>query len=244
MDRVPMTLDENLRRLASVPLLHAPGTAWTYSLSFDLLGAVIERVAGRSLPEAVRGLVAEPLGWRDTGFAVTDRSRLAVAYADAPLRPRRMGDADRIPTVQGLAPVLMDPARALDPDAYASGGAGMVGTASEILGLLETLRRGGAPILPGALASEMGRDHTGGLPVAGWPGWGHGLGFSVLLDPEAAGTRESPGTWRWGGAYGHSWFVDPRARLSVVAFTDTALEGMSGGRFPQDVCRAIYALRA
>ncbi|MDR3670986.1 MAG: serine hydrolase [Holophaga sp.] len=90
------------------------------------------------------------------------------------------------------------------------------------------------------LPAEMGRNHTGALPIIGWPGWGYGLGFSVLLDPEAAGSRESPGTWRWGGAYGHSWFVDPLAKLSVVAFTNTALEGMSGGRFPQDICRAIH----
>jgi CubicO group peptidase (beta-lactamase class C family) len=241
MDRAGITLDENLRRLASVPLLWAPGTAWNYSLSFDVLGAVIEKVSGRKLPDAVRSLVAEPLGWRDTGFAVTDAARLAVAYADGALRPRRMGDVDRVPTFEGLAPAAMDPGRAFDADAYPSGGAGMAGTAGEILGLLEALRQGGEPILPNALAAEMGRDHTGGMPVTGWPGWGYGLGFSVLLDPETAGTRESPGTWRWGGAYGHSWFVDPMVKLSVVAFTNTALEGMSGGgRFPQDLCRAIY----
>jgi CubicO group peptidase (beta-lactamase class C family) len=85
----------------------------------------------------------------------------------------------------------------------------------------------------------MGRVQTGGLPIAGWPGWGYGLGFSVLLDPETAGTRESPGTWRSSGAYGHTWFIDPLVKLSVVAFTNTALEGM-GGRFPQDLCRALY----
>jgi CubicO group peptidase (beta-lactamase class C family) len=241
MDRAGITLGENLRRLASVPLLCRPGTAWNYSLSLDVLGAVIEQVAGQKLPDAVRSLVAKPMGWRDTGFSITDASRLAVAYADGALRPRRMGDEDRVPTFEGLAPVAMDPARAFDADAYPSGGAGMVGTADEILRLLEALRRGGAPILSQALAAEMGRNHTGGLPIAGWPGWGYGLGFSVLVDPQLAGTRESPGTWRWGGAYGHSWFVDPLAKLTVVAFSNTALEGMSGGgRLPQDLCRAIY----
>lgn len=37
-------------------------------------------------------------------------------------------------------------------------------------------------------------------------------------------------------------FVDPAEKLSVVAFTNTAFEGMSGGgRFPQDITREIYA---
>lgn len=73
-------------------------------------------------------------------------------------------------------------------------------------------------------------------------GWGYGLGFSVLRDAMAAGVAESPGTWRWGGAYGHSWFVDPSRGLTLVAFTNTALEGMSnGGRFSADLSRALYA---
>jgi len=241
MDRSGLTLDQNMRRLAAVPLVFTPGTAWNYSLAIDVLGAMIEKASGLTLPEAVRNLVTGPLDLADTGFTIAEPARLAAAYADGAPRPRRMDDVDLIPTMPGLAGVAMDPARAFDPDAFPSGGAGMLGTAGDTLRLLETLRRGGAPIAPEALVAEMGRDQIGGLPVTGWPGWGHGLGFSVLRDPKVAGTPESPGTWRWGGAYGHSWFVDTKEKLSVVAFTNTAFEGMSGGgRFPQDLCRAIY----
>ncbi len=241
MDQTTLTLGENLVRLASVPLLFAPGTAWHYSLSIDVLGAVVEKAAGAPLPEVVRGLVARPLDVVDTDFQLRDAARLAAAYADGSPRPRRMADVDRLPTFEGLAPVAMDSARAFDKNAFPSGGAGMIGTAPDTLRLLEALRRGGAPVLAERFAAEMGRNHIGDLPVAGWPGWGQGLGFSVLKDPAASGTPESPGTWRWGGAYGHSWFVDPTEKLAVVAFTNTAFEGMSGGgRFPQDICRAIY----
>ncbi len=242
MDRTELSLAENIARLATVPLLFEPGCAWCYSLSIDVLGAVLEAAAGSALPEVVRALVADPLGASETGFSVLDRSRLAAAYADASPRPRRMGDVDRLPTFEGLAPVAMDPARAFDAGAFPSGGAGMIGTARDTLRLLETLRQGGGPILPEALVADMSANQIGDLPVAGWPGWGHGLAFSVLRDPAASGTPESPGTWRWGGAYGHSWFVDPAERLTVVAFTNTAFEGMSGGgRFPQDLVRAAYA---
>lgn len=241
MDRSGLSLDENLRRLASVPLLFAPGTGWTYSLSIDVLGAVVATAFGASLPDALRALITRPLGLADTGFGVCDPARLAAAYADDRPQPRRMREPDRIPMLEGLADIVMDPARAFDAEAFPSGGAGMIGTADDTLRLLETLRRGGGSLLPPDLVAEMARVQTGSLPVDGWPGWGYGLGFSILKDAAETGTPETPGTWRWGGAYGHSWFVDPTEKLSVVAFTNTALEGMSGGgRFPQEICRAVY----
>ncbi|WP_244537991.1 serine hydrolase domain-containing protein [Mesorhizobium sp. YR577] len=237
-----LTLEKNIRRLASVPLLFEPGTAWNYSLSIDVVGAVIEKVTGASLVEAVQALVTQPLNLADTGFTVNDPERLAIAYADSQRRPRRMEEDDLIPTMPGLGEVAMSPARTFDKDAFPSGGAGMVGTAGDTVRLLETLRLGGEPILSSESVRDMSSNQIGALPVVGWPGWGHGLDFSVLLDPTIAGTPESEGTWRWGGAYGRSWFADPSEELTVVAFTNTAFEGMSGGgRFPQDTCRAIYS---
>lgn len=242
MDRTGLSLAENIRRLASVPLLYAPGEGFLYSLAIDVVGAAIEAATGLALPAAVRTLVTDPLGLRDTGFALTDRARLAVAYADDTPRPRRMRAPDTLPLLPGLADVVMDPTRAFDDSAFPSGGAGMIGTAADVLTLLETLRRGGDPLLPADLVAEMARDQIEGIAVEGMPGVGYGLGFSVLRDPAAAGVAEPAGGWRWGGAYGHSWFVDPARRLSVVALTNTAFEGMSnGGRFPADLSRAIYA---
>lgn len=85
----------------------------------------------------------------------------------------------------------------------------------------------------------MARDQTGGRELPDAPGFGFGLGFSVLRDPALATSPESVGTWRWGGAYGHSWFVDRAQGLSVVAFTNTLYEGMSG-RFVTDLRDAVY----
>jgi CubicO group peptidase (beta-lactamase class C family) len=71
------------------------------------------------------------------------------------------------------------------------------------------------------------------------PGWGFGFGGSVLIDPSTAGSPQSRGTWQWGGVYGHSWFVDPERQLTVVALTNTALEGLFG-QFPFELRDAIY----
>jgi CubicO group peptidase (beta-lactamase class C family) len=83
MDASAVSLTENLRRIASVPLLYVPGTAWGYSLATDVLGAVIQRVQGEQLADAVRQLVTDPLRMTDTGFAALDPSRVPTAYVNA-----------------------------------------------------------------------------------------------------------------------------------------------------------------
>ncbi|WNS45101.1 serine hydrolase domain-containing protein [Paenibacillus sp. MMS20-IR301] len=239
MDLPGITLEENLQRLASVPLLYEPGTMWRYSIATDVLGAVIEKVTGMPLSEAVRLLVTHPLSMLDTDFMAVDADRLTTAYADSAGEPRRLQDFDTVPFVEGTAGFLLSPGRFADKTAYPSGGAGMIGSAGDFLKLLEALRQGGNPILPEALVAEMTTNQIGSLEMPYWPGRGFGLGFTLLRDPVAANTPESPGTWRMGGTYGHSWFVDPSEELSVVAFTNTALEGMSG-RFTTELCEAVY----
>lgn len=239
MERSDLSLEENLRRLSYAPLLYKPGSGWGYSIATDVLGGVIAVVNGTSLATAIDQLIARPLGWRDTGFCVRDVSRLSPAYLNEQPRPRRMKDLEVIPVFEGTAGIKLEPARALDPQAFNSGGSGLVGSAGEFLLLLETLRKGGAPLLPKALIDEMGSNQTGELELANWPGRGFGLGFTVLKDPAAAQTAESVGSWRLGGAYGHSWFVDPVEQLTVVAFTNTAFEDMFG-QFTLDLCNAVY----
>lgn len=242
MDGSGLTLAENLRRIAQVPLLYAPGTRWLYSLAIDVLGGVVEAASDAPLADAVRALVTGPLDMHDTGFFASPQDqRLATPYVNsAGAAPRRMDGPTVATPFEGAIGIRFDPSRAFDATAFPSGGAGMVGSAPDFMRLLETLRTGGAPLLSQALVNDMGRNHTGARGPADAPGCGFGLGFSVLHDPVAAASPESAGTWRWGGAYGHSWFVDRARELSVVTFTNTLYEGMSG-RFVSDLRDAVYA---
>jgi CubicO group peptidase (beta-lactamase class C family) len=87
----------------------------------------------------------------------------------------------------------------------------------------------------------MMTNQTGDLAiVTNGPGWGFGFGGAVLLDPALAASPHSPGVWLWGGVYGHSWFVDPARKLSVVIMTNTAIEGMTG-QFSIDVAATVQA---
>jgi CubicO group peptidase (beta-lactamase class C family) len=236
-DELRISLDENLRRLASVPLFSRPGEAWRYSLSIDVLGAVVEKASGKPLPDAVAALVTQPLGMRDTAFWAKEPAQLATPYYDAKPAPARMADPQPVPYPDG-GPLTYSPSRAFDPKAYPSGGGGMIGTASDALRLLEAVRTGGKPILSEATAASMTRNQIGPL-MGPQPGIGFGFGGAVVVDPAAAKTPQSPGTWQWGGIYGHSWFVDPARKLTVVAFTNTGLEGM-WGKFTTDLRDAAY----
>jgi len=238
MDQPGLGFPEELKRITEAGLFFPPGAAWLYSVGLDVLGAAVEEATGRTLGQVVADRVTGKLGMADTGYAVSDRSRLAKAYADGP-PPKPMGDAYVVPFAE-LSGIRFAPDRIFDPGSFPSGGAGMVGSAGDFMRLLETLRSGGSPLLAQELVNEMGRNHTGTLGPADAPGYGFGLGFSVLHDPAAAASPESAGTWRWGGAYGHAWFVDRARELSVVAFTNTLYEGMSG-RFVADLRDAVYA---
>jgi CubicO group peptidase (beta-lactamase class C family) len=240
-DRLGVAMDENLKAIAAWPLKFPPGAAWLYSVSTDVLGAVMAEAAGASLPDVVRRTVTGPLGLDHTGFAVSDRGRLSKPYADAEGGPVLMGERHSVPFA--VSPLNYAPGRAFDATAFPSGGAGMVGTAPDFLAFLETIRKGGAPILGPESVRRLTENQIGDIPVPiVGPGYGFSLGWAILKDPAgtALPTPQSKGTWSWGGVYGGSWFVDPARALSVVVLTNTAIEGMIGGT-PAAVREAVYA---
>jgi CubicO group peptidase (beta-lactamase class C family) len=114
----------------------------------------------------------------------------------------------------------------------------MNGTADDFLKFLEAFRTGGHPILAAESVKTITTDQTSGRGPG--PGLAFGFGLSVVTDPEAAKTPQSAGTFAWGGVYGHSWFVDPARRLTVVVLTNTAVEGVLK-QFPTQIRDAIYA---
>jgi CubicO group peptidase (beta-lactamase class C family) len=237
IDLSGISLDENIRRLGQAPLTFPPGSAWRYSLAIDVLGLVVEKATGKPLPQVVAETVTGPLALADTGFVAHDPARLTAAYYNAQPAPKRMTDNLDVPI--GPTAVRFAPSRATDKTAFPSGGAGMVGTAGDVLTLLETVRKGGAPILKAATVAEMMKDQVGQQASTQGPGWGFGYGWAVLDDPAVAKTPQGAGTIAWGGVYGHNWFVDSKNRLTVVIMTDTAFEGMNGP-FTTQVRDAVY----
>jgi CubicO group peptidase (beta-lactamase class C family) len=229
-----LSLEDHLRRLASRPLQSAPGTTWAYGLSYDVLGAVAAKVFGGSVEEVTRHYITEPLGMMDTMFGVRDIARLAQPYADASPEPALMGEPHSLVHQRGHT-VTFTPSRILDSGVFASGGGGLAGTAGDFMRFLIGLQWGGL------LKPET---HAAGLvPQISAPTQTAGQGQAFLGiaidDPAASGTPQHAGSYYWGGVFGSSWFVDPKAELAVVAVTNTAFEGLNG-QFAEDIRNAVY----
>lgn len=231
-----LSLEDNFSRHNAIPLAFAPGSRWAYSFATDILGGVIAAVHGDTLEAAVVHHIADPLGMADARFHVTDPERLAFAYADHPDRPVRMpdpwvsGDEERWRTV-------FSPGRIFNPKAFQSGGAGMVGTAGNVMRLLEMLCSGGASLLKPETAKAALSNQIG--DIEGEPGYRFTFVGGLVVDPAAAMTSLPKGAIQWGGVYGNTWFIDPAERLTVVSLTNNALEGCTGA-YPEMLRAAVY----
>ncbi|MFB9269928.1 serine hydrolase domain-containing protein [Bradyrhizobium erythrophlei] len=237
LDQPGLSFEDALRRIAAAPLVFVPGERWNYSVGIDVIGAVVERVMQRPLPEIVAKLVTTPLGMAETAFHVADPSRLVKPYADGTPTPQPITDGMEVPRLQGA--LRFAPSRILDASSYPSGGAGMAGTADDTLRFLLAIHDGGTQILKASTVVDMMSDHAGFPVNLRDPGWGFGYGWAVLTDARKSGSPQSNGTIGWGGAYGHNWFIDPARKLTVVILTNTTFEGVSGA-FPAEIRNAIY----
>ena len=205
------TTAEFTGRLAKLPLAYQPGTTWEYSQSTDVLGRVIEVVTGKSLHEALKDMLLEPLGMVDTSFYVSD-----------PAKQRRLAEPFSNDRTIGAGAMVNDP-RVVRK--YESGGGGLVGTAADYARFLQMLANGGAldgkRFLSPTTIAYMTSDHMSDVIRRGpydlmGPGYRFGLGFAVRTDAGVAPVAGSAGDYYWGGAAGTSFWVDPKEKMFVV----------------------------
>jgi CubicO group peptidase (beta-lactamase class C family) len=211
---------EVTRQWASMPLVFQPGSEWNYGVSTDVLGRLVEVIAGKPLDEVFAERVFGPLGMTETSFGLRpddDPARLARLYAP------------------GVVPLTAFEPAAKQKPAFLSGGGGLVSTAGDYLKFVEMLRAGGAApdggrVLGSRTVAHMVRNHIPGnadLETYGRPlfaetplrGVGFGLGFSMVLDPARYGVVSSVGDYSWGGAASTAFYVDPVEDLTVTFYT-------------------------
>ena len=204
-----------MARLAELPLDAHPGESWIYGYNTDILGAMIEKISGRTLGEFLGERLLGPLGLDDTHFFLPEDKvdRLATVYSSGD-----EGGLDRAP----------DPGHMVGQGAYVEGprtsfsaGAGLLSTATDYATFLQMMLNGGTfdgkRVLSRKTVESMTVDHLG--DIAFRPGQGFGLGFSVVEDPAALGLPASVGEFGWGGAYHSTYWVDPAEELVVVYLT-------------------------
>lgn len=220
------------REWAALPLLFQPGTGWGYGVSTDVLGRLVEVVAGQPLGDVLRTRIFEPLGMTDTSWwadpAGDDAKRLAALYVPNPAT----GRATRFDAIGK---------HALEEPAMQSGGGGLISSAADYDRFTAMLLRGGTGpgtgpgtagerLLSSRTVRFMTRNHlpggvdldrlqTGGFAETTFEGIGFGLGFAVVRDPVPSRTPVTPGTYYWGGAASTAFWIDPAERLTVAFYT-------------------------
>jgi CubicO group peptidase (beta-lactamase class C family) len=220
--------------LTRLPLVYQPGTVFEYSLSFDVLGAVVEKVTGKTLGGHLADTVWKPLKMTDTTFRPTEaqRARIARPFPNNPLdgKPQTIAAIDKPPT-------------------FDCGGACAFGTIGDYIRFGQMLLNGGSldgqQVLSPAFVQLMTTNHLGASiqnrVAAVEPhrdGYGFGLGVAVRLQPGLAAVPGNPGEFTWNGANGTGFFVDPKEQL-VVAF-GTAAPGELRKYYREQVQDLVY----
>jgi len=218
-------LEEQVNKLAQMPLAFNPGSRWNYGVSTDVAGRLVEVISGMDLRAYFDAHILGPLGMTDTAFDVS------------------AGEAGRFASLYGVGEnaeiKLLEPAQ---KSAFLegrvtchSGGGGLVSTAGDYFKFAEMLRRrgeyNGVRLLGSRTVDFMTSNHLqgdladNGQPVfseVSFEGVGFGLGGWVMLDPPKSQMMGSAGDFGWGGMANTVFWVDPVEDLTILFLTQLA----------------------
>jgi CubicO group peptidase (beta-lactamase class C family) len=230
VDTAP-SLEEFANRLATLPLIADPGRKWSYSVSLDLMGRVIEVASGMPFDSFLQTRLFKPLGMTSTFFQVPEEAKARLTTNHFDLNGK---------------PIPVDIAREsvyLDKPAFPFGGAGLVSSPRDWDRFLLMLMGEGA----------IGRTRIMKRETAVWgmsnlvhpdtemtgyaKGQGFGAGGRVTIAPGPNG--EGLGTYGWGGAASTIAWVDRTKNIRGSGW----IQLMTGGGrqdFPDDLAKAVY----
>jgi CubicO group peptidase (beta-lactamase class C family) len=210
-----ITIEENVNKLAKLPLHFEPGTEFKYGEGLDVLGYLIEKLSGMPLDQFFKERIFDPLGMKDSYFYLPESK------------------ADRLVTVQTLKEgnwerVSHHPA--YDPEypiigakQFFSGGGGLSSTASDYASFLQMyLNKGelnGMRLLSRTTVNLIMANQIGDF----WdPGSYHGLAFGVVDQTGSdRGGKGSAGTFDWGGYFNTQYFADPNEQIIGILMKQT-----------------------
>jgi CubicO group peptidase (beta-lactamase class C family) len=204
--------------VTQLPLLHDPGTRWTYGESTRVLGTLVEEVSGQPLDEFLAERIFVPLGMSDTFYTVPAQK---VSRAVTVHRTTADGLVETANTAPITAPVYGD--------------GGLHSTAADYAKFIQLfLNNGRAPngmrLLSEATVALMGENHIGAVVVEQQPaalpalsepfplGAGRdkfGLGFQITAAHNEPFAR-SAGSMSWAGIFNTEFWIDPARGIGGV----------------------------
>ena len=208
------SLADFVTRVSRLPLAHEPGLRFSYGLSTDVLGALVEKLSGRTLGEFCEERIFRPLRMTDTGFSVPEakRGRIATIY-------EKGKDGKLAPAKPGFA-VRPEPGPKLE-----AGGAGLFSTVSDYARFMQMLLGGGqlegTRVLSRKTVELMMANHLGHMErkTIEFDDYdGFGLGGAVRIDLARGNQAGSLGEFGWSGAATTRALIDPQEKLVTLVF--------------------------
>ncbi len=225
-------------RMGEAPLAFSPGEGFQYSTSADVLGAIIELASGKPLDQYMQETIFDPLGMDDTGFYVPEgkQHRLATLYEkrDGILCP--------------FSGNHFGPSQYLTRPNFLSGGAGLTGTADDVMkfgrmllgeGELcgeRVLSRYGVDWLRQNHLTQKQMDMT---TFDSLLGQGYGGLMRVLLKPGQSFSLGAVGEYGWDGWAGAYMSVCPAEDMVLVMFQH--LTGAGTNELARKMRNVVYA---
>lgn len=231
--RGPLDNTEFAERIAKLPLEVQPATIWDYGHSMDVMGRVIEVVTGKSLYQAEKTMLLDPLGMTETAFYVSDPDKFPLI-------------AEPLPNDKTFVAAMERDVRV--PTTWEAGGSGMVSTALDYARFAQMLLNGGSLDGKRYLSEATFKAMTSNqlFPVSQvrkgpyyFPGdgFGYGYGFGVRVEPGDNNPPGSIGEFKWDGAGGTYFFVDSVRDMFMVFMVQTPSQR---GRIQRELKRLIY----
>lgn len=219
--------DAWLATLADIPLLHQPGETWLYNTCADVLGVLVERVAGQPFAGFLAERLFGPLGMADTGFTTSAADRLVDYFRPTPDGGRELVD-DRDVWSR--------------PPAFASGAGGLVSTVDDWWAFGRMLLADGAGVLSPESVRLMTTDHLTGAQRDASTLFleGQGWGFGGSVDVAAVDPWNVAGRYGWVGGTGTATHVVPATGTVTVLFSQVAMTGPT----PPALMRAFWTCAA
>lgn len=221
------TTRELVDSFVETPLKFKPGTGFLYSLSHDVVAAIIEVVSGKSFGEYLKENIWDRLGMKDTMFAKPENylNNLAVQF-----------QCDEKGNINPIEPVCQYQLS----EKYESGGAGLISTTEDYAKFADTIACGGVSkdgkriikaktidIIKTNLLCPQGLKDI--EETMGRKGYGYGVGMQILMKPRAAKAKAPKGVFGWDGAAGSCIIMDTENKLSLVYTMHVRNCGMAYG---------------
>lgn len=230
----PVTIEENIKKLAKLPLHHDPGEAWVYSEGLDVLGYFIEIISGMPFDKFLKTRIFDPLAMEDTWFYLPkskeDRLVSVQEKVDGKWRKFPVTSYDTDYPIKGAK-------------TFFAGGAGLSSTAKDYAkflqmylnqGELNGVRLLSRTTVQSILSNQIGDIWTGGK--------GYGLAFELINQKgQDLGGNGSVGTFDWGGYFNTQYFADPQEQVIGIIMKQTQgdVKDQTGWKFRQMVGASI-----